>query len=1688
VEATNKTVTWSVQNGTGQASISSTGLVTALENGTVTARATANDGSAVYGTLTITISNQSVLVTGITVSGAGNVTTIATNGGNLQLSAAITPANATNSSVTWSLQNGTGQATISSEGLVTASGNGTVIAKATAKDGSGVYGTLTITITNQNIPVAGITVTGAGNSISIESNGGTLQLTATISPANATNNTVTWSILSGTGQASISSSGLVTAISNGTVTARATANDGSSVYGTLTITISNQSILVTGITVSGSGGYTTISVNDGSLQLSAAISPSNATIQSVTWSIQNGTGEASISTTGLVTAVENGTVIAKATANDGTGVFATFTITITNQTIAVAGITVTGAAGATTISANDGTLQLSATISPADASDKSVTWSIQNGTGEASISNSGLVTAISNGTVTARATANDGSGVFGTLTITISNQTIFVTGIVVTGAGNATTISTNDGTLQLSATVTPVNASNSNVTWSVQNGTGQASISATGLVTAVTNGIVTAKATANDGSGIYGTLTIIISNQTVLVSSIIVSGTSGITTIDADNGTLQLTAQVTPVDATNSTVTWSVQSGTGLGSISTSGLLTAISNGTVTARATANDGSGIYGTLIITITNQVVPVAGISVAGQNGSSIITSQNGTLQLFAFITPANATDQSVTWSLEKVTGDASISNTGLVTASANGTVIAKATANDGSEVSGTLTITISDQITPITGITISGTGGATTITTDNGTLQILATIEPIDASDKTVVWSLENGTGSASISTTGLVTALANGTVTIKATANDGSGVTGSLLLTISNQNIPVEEIAVTGEGNASTISLNGGTLQLSATVSPFNASNKSVTWSITNGTGQASINSTGLVTAITDGTVIAKATANDGSGIYGTCTINITNQTVPVTAIIVTGQDGETIINLNDGTLQLNAAVSPANATDKDVSWTIQSGTGEATITNTGVITALTNGTVTARATANDGSGVYGILVVTITNQIVPVAGITVSASGGVTIINTNDGTLQLSADINPDDANNQTVTWSIQNGTGQASISSTGMVTAIADGSVIAKATANDGTGVYGTLTITISNQRVLVSAVMVSGTSGLNTITTNDGTLQLNATITPADATNKTVTWSIQNGTGQGTISSSGLVTAVANGTVIARATANDGSGISGTLTITISNQLVSVAGITVSGAGGATTITADNGTLQLSATLIPANAANQTVTWSVTNVTGQATIGGSGLLTALDNGTVIARATANDGSGVYGTLTITISNQLTLVSGITVSGSGGVSTITTDNGTLQLSDVVSPSNASDQSVTWSVQNGTGQASITTSGMVTALTNGTVIARAAANDGSGVYGTLTILISNQVISVAGITIRSETSSTSISNDNGTLQLSAIITPSDASNQTVTWSIENGTGQASITNSGLVTALSNGTVTARATANDGSDVYGTLTISIFNQFISVSGISVTGENGSTVVPLHGSLQLQAIILPENATNKTVIWSIQNGTGQAEINHSGLVTASVNGTVTARATANDGSGVYGTINLIITDTIINIETIVVYGEGFANSITIKGGTLQLLTNVFPVNATNKNVNWSLERTARASISPSGLVTAISDGQITAVATSTDGSGISGYLNITIRNQGTITDISDAILEPVKVSLSGSTLIIQQTGDFFKQILVYNLTGYLILEKDLADDITYIDRSLLMPGIYIMVLSGSEEKKTIKLSVP
>jgi uncharacterized protein YjdB len=94
------------------------------------------------GSILITITNQTMAA-------------ITTDKGTYQVTAVVLPANATDKSLTWSA---TGPATVTQTGLVTATGNGTAIVTATAKDGSGVFGTLSIPITGQKILVTGITL------------------------------------------------------------------------------------------------------------------------------------------------------------------------------------------------------------------------------------------------------------------------------------------------------------------------------------------------------------------------------------------------------------------------------------------------------------------------------------------------------------------------------------------------------------------------------------------------------------------------------------------------------------------------------------------------------------------------------------------------------------------------------------------------------------------------------------------------------------------------------------------------------------------------------------------------------------------------------------------------------------------------------------------------------------------------------------------------------------------------------------------------------------------------------------------------------------------------------------------------------------------------------------------------------------------------------------------------------------------------------------------------------------------------------------------------------------------------------------------------------------------------------------------------------------------------------------------
>lgn len=151
------------------------------------------------------------------------------------------------------------------------------------------------------------------------------------------------------------------------------------------------------------------------------------------------------------------------------------------------------------------------------------------------------------------------------------------------------------------------------------------------------------------------------------------------------------------------------------------------------------------------------------------------------------------------------------------------------------------------------------------------------------------------------------------------------------------------IAVTGISLSQTsVSLEvGGSVSLTATVSPSDATDKTVTWTSSN-SGVASV-SGGVVSALAEGTATITATAGGKSA---KCEVTVKPKVVDVTGISL----NKTELTLSPGgSFQLEATVSPSDATDKTVTWT-SSDPSTVTVEN-GLVKAVSPGTASVTAKA-----------------------------------------------------------------------------------------------------------------------------------------------------------------------------------------------------------------------------------------------------------------------------------------------------------------------------------------------------------------------------------------------------------------------------------------------------------------------------------------------------------------------------------------------------------------------------------------------------------------------------------------------------------------------------------------------------------------------------------------------------------------
>lgn len=142
--------------------------------------------------------------------------------------------------------------------------------------------------------------------------------------------------------------------------------------------------------------------------------------------------------------------------------------------------------------------------------------------------------------------------------------------------------------------------------------------------------------------------------------------------------------------------------------------------------------------------------------------------------------------------------------------------------------------------------------------------------------------------------------------------------------------------------------------------------------------------------------------------------------------------------------------------------------------------------------------------------------------------------------------------------------------------------------------------------------------------------------------------------------------------------------------------------------------------------------------------------------------------------------------------------------------------------------------------------------------------------------------------------------LTATVSPSNATNKTVTWSSSN-TSVATVSN-GVVKAVGFGTATITAKSNNGKTASCKVTVNP----IQPTGIKATPET-STLYGLNGTVKLTANVMPSNATNKAVTWS-SNNTSVATVSSDGTVKAVGYGTATITAKSNNGKTAGCTVNV------------------------------------------------------------------------------------------------------------------------------------------------------------------------------------
>jgi uncharacterized protein YjdB len=1661
----------------------STGVATALANGstTITAQAANPDGTVVIGTATLTVtllaSSSEPLVSIAIVPGTQTLTSLNQPAQFIAIGTTGigTTVNLTNK-VIWSSSSPTVASINAGTGVATALSNGTaaITAVATNPDGTVVTGvaSVTVNIAASAEPLVSLAIVPNSQTASVvnqtaqfvaigtTSSGATVNLTN--QPATIGTNTINAAVW-GSSSAAVATinqaTGLATAQSAGTVaiTAQAKNPDGTVVTGTATFTVVTSPeplislAIVPATQTLASAGQTAQYIAIGTTASGATVNLTNtkatigtSTINAATWGSSSGSVATINPVTGVATAVGTGAAVITAVAYnpDGTAVTGTATLNV----------------------------NIAATSEPL------VSLAIVPGTQTASVTGQ-TAQYIAIGTTSSGATVN------------LTNQTATVSGATINAAvwGSSSTAI---------ATINP----------------------ATGLATAVSSGTVaiTAQAKNPDGTVVTGTATFtvtlapepLVSLTIVPAAETLVSAGQTAQYIAIGTTSTGATVNLTNVKATIGTATinaatWA-SSNPSVATVSpATGIATAVTSGVavITAVAYNPDGTAVTGTTTLTVNLSATPEPLVSLAIVPASQTASVVNQTAQFIAIGTTSsgatvNLTNQSATvngstiaaavWGSSSPAVATINAGTGIATAQSTGTVAITAQAKnpDGTVVTGTATFTVNTTPEPLVALSIVPatqtlvTVGETTQYIVIGTTLTGATVNLTNAkatignatinaatwtSSTTSVATINSGTGLAVAGTSGVTV------ITAVAYNPDGTAVTATATLNVNIAALPEPLVSLAIVPATQTASVVGqtaqfiaiGTTSSGATVNLTNESatigsatiNPAVWGSSSNAV--ATINqATGLATAQSAGTVAISAQAKnpDGTVVTGTATFTVTSTPEPLVSLsIVPGAQtlataGEPVQFIAIGTTASGATV---NLTD------VKATIGSATIN-----------------AATWGSSTMSVATIN------PVTGLAAAATSGVTVIT--------AVAYNP------------------------------------------DGTAVTGTAELTVNLtaiQEPIVSLAIVPATQTASTVnetaqfiaigTTSSGaTVNLtNQSATVGSATISAAVWGSSSNAVATINGATGLATSVHAGTtaITAQVKNPDGTVVTGTATFTVSSTtepLVSLAIVpasqTLATAGqpvqyiaiGTTSTGATVNLTNVKATI--GSATINAATWASSSPTIATINAATGLASAASSGVTVITAVAYnpDGTAVTGTATLTVTLSPTpepLVSLAIVPASQSVSLVnqtaqfiaigTTSSGaTVDLTNQTATINgATINAAVWGTSSNTIASINPASGIATSHSSGTVAITAQAKnpDGTVVTGTATFTVTStpeplvalaivpaaQTLATAGQPVQyiaigttSTGATVNLTNVKAIIGTSTINAATWASSSPTIATINAATGLASAASSGITV------ITAIAYNPDGTAVTGTATLTVNvsptpEPLVSLAIVpaaqtaSVTGQTaqfiaiGTTLSGATVNLTNQSATVGAVTINPAVWGSSSNAV--ATINAAtGLATAQSAGTVaiTAQAKNPDGTVVTGTATFTVASTpepmvslaiVPAAQTLSTVGEPvhyIAIGTTVSGATVNLTgVNAQIGSATINAAAWASTSPTVATIDPlSGIALAATSGNtvITATAYNPDGSAVTGTATLTV----TISPTPEPLVSLAIVPAAQTASVTGQTAQF------------------------------------------------------